>query len=361
MAVPAIKGPDAELLLSQLFPGSSVANPIDFLATGNAAQLELIIDYVENCFSEIDGIAVIFGTPGLTKVHEVYKVIHEKMKTCRKPIFPILPSILTAHDEIIDFTSKGRVFFPDEVRFGSALSRVFHCPKPSYTETAVNAVDKEKIRKIIGNAEDGYLNPSEIQELMDATGIPRAREVVVSTLDDAAEAAGFLGFPVVMKVVGPVHKSDVGGVVLNVKDETTVRKKFEHMMKIPGTTSVLIQPMLSGIELFVGAKFEPKFGHMILCGSGGIFIEVLKDVSAALCPVGMEEALSMIRGLKSYKFIQGIRGQRGVNENIFADIIVKLSSLLHSAPEIQELDINPLLGNGDSVIAVDARIRIRKN
>ncbi|MGE5424031.1 MAG: acetate--CoA ligase family protein, partial [Syntrophothermus sp.] len=108
------------------------------------------------------------------------------------------------------------------------------------------------------------------------------------------------------------------------------------------------------------AKYESKFGHMILCGMGGIFIEVLKDVSAALAPVGKEEALSMIRNLKSYKIIKGVRGKKGVNEEKFADIILRLSALLRAAPEITELDFNPLLGKEDSVVAVDARINIRK-
>ena len=133
------------------------------------------------------------------------------------------------------------------------------------------------------------------------------------------------------------------------------------MIKIPETTAIMIQPMLSGTELFVGAKFDPKFGHMILCGLGGIFIEVLKDVSAGLCPVGREEALQMIRNLRSYKIIQGVRGQRGVNEDKFADIILSLSALLNAAPEIMELDFNPLLGNADSVTVVDARIRLKKD
>jgi acetyltransferase len=164
-----------------------------------------------------------------------------------------------------------------------------------------------------------------------------------------------------MKVVGPVHKSDVGGVVLNVKNEMEVTREFDRMIRIQDTSAILIQPMLSGTELFIGAKYEPKFGHMILCGLGGIFIEVLKDVAAGLAPVGMEEALFMIRNLKSYKIIKGVRGQKGVNEERFAEVILRLSALLMSAPEIMELDFNPLLGREDSVTVVDARINLKKN
>ncbi len=360
MAVPHIENAASAELLSQLFPGSSVANPIDFLATGTAAQLGLIIDYCENCFDEIDGMAVIFGTPGLTKIFDVYDVLDQKMKTCKKPIFPILPSVLTAREEIADFLAKNRIFFPDEVIFGNALSRVFHTPSPAPDEPELPAADVQKIRSIIENASDGYLLPSEIQGLMDACAIPRAGEAVVTTADDAALRAKSLGFPVVMKVVGPVHKSDVGGVVLNVKDEATARKEFERMIVIKDTTAILIQPMLSGTELFTGANFEDNFGHSIFCGLGGIFIEVLKDVSSGLAPLGREEALSMIRSLKSYAIIKGVRGQKGVNEEKFAEVLQKLSSLLKAAPEIMELDFNPLLGKEDAVVAVDARIRIKK-
>ncbi len=360
MNVPHIEGPAAKELLSQLFPGSSVANPIDFLATGTAQQLGNIIDYCETRFDTVDGMAVIFGTPGLNKVFDVYSVLDEKMKTAVKPIFSILPSILTAAPEIEDFISRGRIFFRDEVVFGNALARVYNTHRPFVEKSLIQEVDHNRIRNVINQAQDGFISPGEICELLDASGIRRAGEALVNTVKDAVKEAKVLRFPVVMKVVGPVHKSDVGGVVLNVKDEKAVTREFERMIRIQDTTAVLIQPMLSGTELFVGAKYEPKFGHMILCGLGGIFIEVLKDVAAGLTPLGKEEALFMIRNLKSYKIIKGVRGQKGVNEELFADVILKLSALLKSAPEIMELDFNPVLGKEDSITVVDARINLKK-
>ena len=361
MNVPHIEGPAAKELLSQLFPGSSVANPIDFIATGTAQQLGTIIDYCETHFDTVDGMAVIFGTPGLNKVFDVYSVLDEKMKTAVKPIFSILPSVLTAAPEIEDFISRGRIFFRDEVVFGNALARVYNTHRPFVEKSLVQEVDHNRIRNVINQAKDGYISPGEIRELLDASGIRRAGEAVMDTAEDAVKEAKMLGFPVVMKVVGPVHKSDVGGVVLNVKDEQAVTREFERMIRIQDTTAVLIQPMLSGTELFVGAKYEPKFGHMVLCGLGGIFIEVLKDIVAGLTPLDKEEALYMIRNLKSYQIIKGVRGQKGVDEELFAEVILKLSALLKSAPEIIELDFNPLLGKKDSVTVVDARINLKKN
>jgi acetate---CoA ligase (ADP-forming) len=361
MEVPPIKCPKSAELLSHLFPGSSVSNPIDFLATGNAEQLGTIIDYVDKHFKNIDGMVVIFGTPGLSPVFDVYDVLDQKMKTCRKPIFPVLPSILTAREEVEAFIEKGRVIFPDEVSLGQAMARVYHTPPPSEKGKDLPFINKEMVRLVIDEAQEGYLSPDQVQQLLDAAGIPRANEAVVKTLFEAFEAAGELGYPLVMKVVGPLHKSDVGGVKLNVGSKESVQAEFERMMKIPETKAVLMQPMLSGTELFAGAKFEEKFGHMVMAGMGGIFIEILKDVSSALSPLSKEEAHDMIRSLKSYKLFEGARGQERVDENRFVEILLRLSALLEAAPEIYEMDLNPLLGKKNQVVAVDARINIIKD
>jgi acyl-CoA synthetase (NDP forming) len=360
LEVPHIEGPKAKALLENLFPGSSVANPIDFLATGTAEQLGKIIDTCEKDFDNIDAMIVIFGSPGLFEVYDVYNLIDQKMKTCKKPLFPVMPSIINVKNEIEDFLSKGRINFPEEVALGNALAKIYFTQKPAPEKIELPKIDTEKIRKVIDGNSNGYLSPEAIQILLDAAGIPRAGEAVVNTKDEALKSAEKLGYPVVMKVVGPVHKSDVGGVVLNVKDANTAGSEFERMIKIKDTTAILIQPMLSGIELFAGVKREDKFGHMVLCGLGGIFIEVLKDVSSGLAPLTKDEATTMIRSLKSYGIIKGARGQEGVNEEIFADIVVRLSALVTVAPEIFEMDLNPLLGRKDKVVAVDARIRIEK-
>ena len=358
--IPHIDGPKAKALLEKLFPGSSVANPIDFLATGTAEQLGHIIDACENDFDNVDAMAVIFGSPGLFPVFDVYDLLDRKMKECKKPIYPILPSIINVKEEIAHFLSKGRVNFPDEVVFGNALAKVFYTPKPQPNTLTMLQIDRDAIRKVIDTSPNGYLAPADVQKLLDAAGIVRATEALATTSADAVSAAISMGFPVVMKVVGPVHKSDVGGVVLNVKNAEGVAAEFERMIKIKDTTAILIQPMLSGVELFVGAKREDKFGHIVLCGLGGIFIEVLKDVSEGLAPISNAEALSMIKRLKSYKILQGVRGQEPVNEQLFAEMVSRFSALVEAAPEIFEMDLNPLLGRKDRVVAVDARIRIEK-
>ncbi|WP_320053279.1 acetate--CoA ligase family protein [uncultured Acetobacteroides sp.] len=360
--VPPITSPKAKDLLEKLFAGSSVANPIDFLATGTAQQLADIIDACEHDFDEVDAMAVIFGSPGLFPVYDVYDVLDQKMKECKKSIYPVLPSVINVKDEIAAFLEKGRINFPDEVVFGAALAKVYNTPKPAVLDADSHqyAVDAAKIRRVVDEAANGYLSPDKVQMLLDAAGVPRAKEMVVATPEACAAALGEIGYPIVMKVVGPVHKSDVGGVVLNVTNEATALKEFDRMMKIKDTTAILLQPMLSGTQLFVGAKQEGDFGHLIFCGLGGIFIEVLKDVTAGLAPIGIGEAHDMIRRLKSYKIIEGARGQEPVNEAQYAEVIARVSALCRVAPEIFEMDINPLLGTRDRVVAVDARIRIEK-
>ena len=359
--IPTLKGIKANELLDKLFPGSSVANPIDFLATGTAEQLGIIIDYIDNYFDEIDGMAVIFGTPGLSEISDVYEVLDQKIKTAKKPIFPILPSILTAKDEIDTFISKGYVIFSDEVEFGKALVKVHQSPQPAPEKTQLPEIDLDKIRKVINEADEGYLSPKETHSLLEASGIPIIREEMAVSPDEAVLKAEKLGFPVVMKVIGPIHKSDIDGVKLNVKDIKTVRTNFDKLIKIPDATAVLIQPMFTGIELFTGVKFEPKFGHLIMCGLGGIFIEIVKDVRAGLSPISINEALKMIRELNGYKIIKGLRGHAGINEQKFAEIITRVSALVKAAPEIVEMDINPLIGKGNKIVAVDTRINIDKN
>ena len=361
MNVPPLPHDLAEELKEQLLPGSSVANPIDILATGGPEHLAAAIDFCENKLDNIDAIMVIFGTPGLVQLYSVYDVLHKKMLECKKPIFPILPSVNTAGEEVQEFLHKGHVNFSDEVTLATALTQVMRTPAPADQQVTIHGVDVPRIRRIIdGIKEDGYIAPALVHELLDSAGIPTVPELVSTSKQEVADFAERCGYPVVAKVVGPVHKSDVGGVALNIRSRQVLEAEFDRMMQLPEATGVMVQKMLRGTELFIGAKYEKRFGHVVLCGLGGIFVEVLKDVSSGLAPLSLAEAQSMIHSLRGYKIIKGTRGQGGINERKFAEIIVRLSTLLRFATEIKEMDINPLLADAENVIAVDARIRVEK-
>ncbi len=359
--VPHLEGPAATELKSKLYPGAAVGNPIDIIGTGTPEHLATVIDYCENRFDNIDLMMVIFGSPGLVKLYDTYEVLHKKMEECKKPIFPILPSIVTAGPEVRSFVKKGHVNFSDEVTLGTALSRVLNTPKPMSADIQLYGVDVPEVRRIIDRLpSSGYLSSDEVRMLLQAAHIPVVEEFVSTDIDELIAFAKRVHFPVVAKVVGPVHKSDIGGVALNIRSEEHLIFEYERMMRLPDVTAIMVQPMLKGQELFLGAKYEDRFGHVVFCGLGGIFVEILKDVSYGLAPLSYDETFSMIHSLRGYPIIKGARGQQGVDEQQYADIIVRLSTLLRFASEIKEMDINPLLATERGLFAVDARIRIEK-
>lgn len=358
--VPEMNKELAAELKKHLLPGAAVSNPIDIIGTGTGEHMAICIDFCEKHFKEIDGIAVIYGNPGVSNVTEAYEILDQKIKSSRLPIYPILPSVIAATKEMDDFVKKGHVNFTDEYALANALSKVLLATPPSLGKIEDLPIDIPRIRKIIDNAPDGYIDSNVIRELFDAAGIPQVQELTTVNKDEAVAFGNKIGYPVVAKCVGPIHKSDVGGVALNIQSDEHLAFTFDRLMKIPDTTAVMIQPMLSGQELFIGAQYEDKFGHIVLCGLGGIFVEILKDVASGLAPLSFHEASSMVRSLKAHKIIEGARGQKGLNEKLYTEIIVRLSIMLRFATEIKEMDINPLLANDKTVVAVDARIRIEK-
>ncbi len=357
MKVPPIEGPAGKALLEKLHPGSSVKNPIDFLATGTAEQLGYIIDTCDRELDGIDAMAVIFGSPGLFPVDEVYDLLLDRMKNASKPIYPVLPSVINAAREIQEFTSRGGICFPDEVELGRALAKVMKRPlfeEPGRDQFKINTKVAEEV---LSGSQHGFLTPFRVAKLLDAAGIPRVPERIIRADDQISAQIESIGYPVVMKVMGPVHKSDPGGVILNVGDFFQAAEAFGKLMSIEGAGGVLVQPMIKGIELFAGVSREPGFGHLLITGMGGIFIEIYKDISTALVPLSPEEAMYMIRDLKGFKILEGARGQTAVDLEAFADILVRLSALAENLPEIMEMDINPLMANEKGILAVDARIR----
>lgn len=357
--VPKIEGKDADELLGRLFYGSSVSNPIDFLATGTAEQLGIILDYVENKFNNIDGSVVIYGTPGLFDVTPTYNLMNEKIKNYHKPIFPVLPSPVQTKDATEHFISLGNTIFPDETRLAEAIARVYNSPK--FIEDDLPQVDFDfvKINEIIKNSEKGkFLSAEENSKILDIIGIPRVPEIIIKNENELDKISDKIVYPVVLKVTGPIHKTDVGGVILNIQSEIQLKDAFAKIMEIPEANGAIIQQMLKGTELYIGVKKEANFGHLIFFGLGGIFIEVIKDIAYELAPFGKKTAERLVKSIKSYPLIEGVRGQKGINQEKLIDIILKISELSLIAPDITEMDINPLIATGDEIYAVDIRTKI---
>lgn len=358
LTIPAIPVQGQEILRKLLLPGASTGNPIDILATGTAEHLGIAIDFCEQQFPEADGIMVIFGTPGLTKVFDAYEVLHQKMLTGTKPIFPILPSVVTASEEVQAFVRQGHVNFSDEVILGTAVLKVRNTPPPQKETLSLDGIDLPGIRALLQACPNGHMPQHAVRTLLRAAGIPLAPQAESAEEESLLREASLIGYPLAVKISGSAHKTDIGGVVLHVRSRAQLRQEFRRLMALPEVPSVIIQPMLQGPELFIGASYEDRFGHVVICGLGGIFVEILQDTASGLAPLSFGEALSMIRSLKGYPIIRGARGQSGIREEQFAGIIVRLSTLLRFATEIKELDLNPLMQLGNDLKVVDARIRI---
>ncbi len=343
----------SQSLLDKLYNGSTVENPIDFLATGTAEQLDVILDYCENQFEEIDAVAVIFGSPGLGDVYAVYEVLDKRIKNARKPIFPILPSVVNVKDEMDDFIAKGHAIFTDEVLFGAALAKVMN-QKKYPLEVPLESVDKDFVLPTTS----GYLKPETIQNLFAHYELPLVKEKYMKSLDDVTLAAFDLEFPVVAKVVGPLHKSDVGGVILNIASKKELGNAYCKLMDIEGAKYVLVQEMVEGMELFVGVKKEGDFGHLILFGIGGIYLETIKDIQTCLAPVSREEILDKIKALQFYPILRGARGKSGIDIDQFVEVIYRVSNLVSDYPQIEELDLNPLKAIEKKIVVVDSRLRL---
>ncbi|MEM0203852.1 MAG: acetate--CoA ligase family protein [Archaeoglobaceae archaeon] len=194
----------------------------------------------------------------------------------------------------------------------------------------------------------------EAKELLESYGIKTAKGIICESEEEAISAAKAIGFPVAMKVHGILHKSDVGGVILNVKSEEEVRSAFRKLIKIEGAKGVNVQPMLQGIELIVGSAENEQFGSYVLFGLGGVFVEVLRDVSFRLIPITRSDAEDMIREIRGYKILEGYRGVK-VNVPSIIDLLLKVSEIVEKE-NVVEMDLNPVFANENGCFVADARI-----
>jgi acyl-CoA synthetase (NDP forming) len=202
-----------------------------------------------------------------------------------------------------------------------------------------------------------------VNGILTTYGIPVADWRIAKDADEVEKAAQEIGFPVVVKADSEaiVHKSEMGGVAINLTDITAVRQAVEKMSRAhqePGLKFLVQKYLPGGKELIVGAKADDEVGHLIMCGLGGIYVEVFKDVAFKLSPVTDVEAEEMLSSLKAAPLLKGVRGEKGVDQKKLIEIIQRVSQLVTDVPEIREMDLNPIIAYGDRVFVVDARMSL---
>jgi len=226
-------------------------------------------------------------------------------------------------------------------------------------------MNKTTLRALIDTAHSNgrrALNAPEAQQLCDAYGIPTPKQALAKTPAEAVKIASRLRFPVVLKIVSDdiLHKTEAGGVIVRIENPTDVRRGFNRLVnnakayrKNAAIVGVQVQQMLNGgQEVMVGAVTDPSFGKMIAFGLGGVLVEVMKDITFRLAPVGKKDAISMLDAIGSAEILRGVRGAKGVNRAALADIISKASKLVNDFPEIQEVDLNPIFATEKDAKAV---------
>jgi len=359
--IPALRPATRRRLDQALSPGSATGNPVDFLAAGTADHLRSIFEILRECeHDRIDSICVIFGSPGLFDVWPALEAILEAGRELPMPVYPVLPSVRTAATEAERFRREGGFFFTDEVALARAMALVHAAAEPADEREPLPRMDQAAIQSVLdeGRGNGRMLQPDQVQRVLRAIGLQCPASATVSTPQEAAGAASAMGFPVVLKVVGPVHKTELGGVVTDVRNEREARETATRLFEVQGAEGVLVQAQVSGIEMIVGASREDRFGHLVVAGLGGVWTEALGDVVFGLAPLSDAEARRLLAGIRTQALLRGFRGYPALNREMAAEGLRRLSVLVHLFPCIRELDINPWIVNGDEFWAVDARIEV---
>lgn len=235
-----------------------------------------------------------------------------------------------------------------------AVGRMVNRPRVLKPTPDPPGYDQEQVAEALAGV-SGAAPAEAARKALQAAGIPVPRQGEVRSLEEVDELAGSLPGPWVMKVMGPLHKSDLGGVLLGVRP-VQAEGAFNQLMSIQGATRVLVQETLDGPEVLMGLSREEEFGHLAAFGLGGVLAEALHDIQVGLAPLSMGEAARMVRAITALPVLQGYRGQPGMDLELLGDILVRVSLLGRDVPRIKELDINPLKGAGDRLAAVDVRI-----
>jgi acetyl coenzyme A synthetase (ADP forming)-like protein len=356
-------------------PFASFYNPVDILGDATAERYEKAL-YAVVQDDKVNGILVLLTPTAVVDVDGTAKAIANIAHLIDKPV-------------LTSFMGK------KSVESGAKILMKYHVPNYSYPEHAVSSLNamykyniwikspekvyprieglKERVHDIFGRVKEEkreHLRESEVYEVLNAYGFLQPRSLLARTSEEAVAAAKGIGYPVVMKIVSPqvIHKSDIGGVKININSKEEIENTFfdittrvRNVIPTAHIHGVMIQEMISGgKEVIIGITRDAQFGHMIMFGLGGIYVEVLKDVSFRIVPLSKEDAYEMIRETKVFPLLRGVRGEAEADTEAIENSLLILSQMALDFPQIIEAEINPLLvkKRGEGVVAIDARFTI---
>jgi acetyltransferase len=359
-------------LKRKLPPECSVANPVDLIASADAARYEVALKLLLKDPS-VDGLMVLFVAPTMINSREVARTI---VRCCRKSRKPVLTCFMGKDRgaegvQALRASSIPVYSFPEEAAQALAAMDRYRGIRARPRGRVVRfRCDRPRVRRLLARlrrAKRAELTLQETQEVLQAYGFPQPPGRVVGSAAGAIEAALELGYPVVMKAVLPElsHKTEAGGVRVDLRNGDEVGRTYREMAEKlkKRTLPVLVQKMIrGGREVILGSFQDRQFGTLLMFGLGGIFVEAMKDVAFRVHPITDRDAAEMIASLRGYALLKGFRGEPGVSEKLLVEMLLRLSQLLADFPEIEQVDINPFIvgSRRSESFAVDARIALTR-
>ncbi len=362
-------------MAASLPPMASVGNPIDMIASAGPEQYAQTVETLLTS-PDVDALIVLFTPVDLTTAGAITKSIRDGVAAGRRAGAagkPVLSCVMAEPGRPVPLDADGERLpafaFPENAAraLGKAAAYAEWRARPAALYWGFDDTNPQAARDICRHAlersDAGWLTDEEVRGILAAYGIPLAAAAFAQSEDEAAAMAQTIGFPVAMKVSTPnvTHKTDVGGVRLNLTDAAAVRQAFGELAAIGNVNHVLVQAMVpGGVETMMGVVQDRTFGPVVAFGLGGVHVEILKDVRVRLAPLTDRDVDEQIRGIKGYPLLQGFRGHPAADCDALRDVLLRLSRLADEVPEILELDLNPViaLAPGQGCRVVDARIRV---
>ncbi len=360
--------------LSSLLPtAASKHNPVDMIASGGPKEYAACLNVLLKD-PNVDSVLVLSVPPPMFPAEQVVEAIQPTIHSSSKPVLAAFTGGMLTHTALEHFQQGHMAAYSFPERAASALAcltkRAEYLAKPDKSPTVLADVEQKTAKRVLAETPAGsWLESEACFHLLEAYRIPGAPIKLTHSPEEAAQCAAQWACPVVLKVASPdlPHKSDVGGVLLDLQNLEDVRSGYTKIIERVHAArpevhieGVHIQRMIpSGQEVIIGAVRDPRFGPMVMFGSGGVEVEGLKDVAFALAPLEQAEAEALIRRTWAGKKLKGFRSIQPADEAAVAEILVRLSHLAHDCPQIQEIEINPLrvLAPGMGTVAVDVRIK----